>query len=150
MSNTHSSEHVKFRSWTLCVYSNESPKTLHLCNNIVTKVYEYFRNVISAILLMSLCDNMYIVGVRLAMSLQRMTSLSKALSGLMRPYRATAAVGSKSYFTYVNEPSMPIPDKEPCWVKSAEEAVEAAGLASSKLNPFFFRQSNQVWKIINK
>ncbi|XP_031786274.1 4-hydroxybutyrate coenzyme A transferase [Nasonia vitripennis] len=65
------------------------------------------------------------------MSLQKMTSLSRALSAL-RPYRAATA-GSKSYFTYVNEPSMPIPNKEPCWVKTAEEALESAGLASNKL-----------------
>lgn len=64
------------------------------------------------------------------MSLQKMTSLSRALSAL-KPYRATTA-GAKSYFTYVNEPSMPIPNKEPCWVKTAEEAIESAGLASSE------------------
>ena len=77
-------------------------------------------------------------------SLQKMTGLTRALKNL-RPYRpAAASVGtSKSYFTYVNEPAMPIPNKEPTWVKSAEEAVEAAGLASSEyynietdFNPF--------------
>ncbi|KAJ8684309.1 hypothetical protein QAD02_020101 [Eretmocerus hayati] len=63
------------------------------------------------------------------MSLQKMTGLSRALSA-MRPYRAAT---SKSFHSYVNEPGMPIPDKEPCWVKSAEEAIEAAGLASNKI-----------------
>ena len=62
------------------------------------------------------------------MSLQKMTGLARALASL-RPYRAA---GAKSYFTYVNEPSMPIPDKEPCYVQCAEEAIEAAGLTSSE------------------
>ncbi|KAL7300164.1 hypothetical protein TKK_0007162 [Trichogramma kaykai] len=64
-------------------------------------------------------------------SIQKLQTLSRALSAL-KPYRA-AAVGSKSYYTYVNEPAMPIPNKEPTYVKSAEEAIEKAGLASNQL-----------------
>ncbi|XP_011309287.1 acetyl-CoA hydrolase [Fopius arisanus] len=40
---------------------------------------------------------------------------------------------SRTFYTYVNEPAMPIPDREPCWVKTSEEAVERAGLASNQL-----------------
>ena len=64
------------------------------------------------------------------MSVQRMNILSKAALKLFRPYRA---LGSKNYYTYVNEPSMPIPNKDPCYVKSSEEALEAAGLSSGQL-----------------
>lgn len=73
-------------------------------------------------------------------SLQKMTSLTRALAAL-RPYRvqATACSSSNGYHTYVNEPAMPIPDKEPRWVKSAEEACDAAGLASSEYIPVLFR-----------
>lgn len=60
-----------------------------------------------------------------------MTSLSRALSGL-KPYRASAST-AKSYFTYVNEPAHPVPNKEPCYLNSAEEACEAAGLTSDQL-----------------
>ena len=56
--------------------------------------------------------------------------MSKAALKLFRPYRA---LGSKNYYTYVNEPSMPIPNKDPCYVKSSEEALEAAGLSSGQL-----------------
>lgn len=40
---------------------------------------------------------------------------------------------SKSFYSYVNEPAMPIPDKEPCWVKTSEEAAERAGLKSDQV-----------------
>lgn len=46
--------------------------------------------------------------------------------------RASRTLGPKSFYTYVNEPSMPILDRTPCWVKTANEAIEAAGLTSSK------------------
>lgn len=39
---------------------------------------------------------------------------------------------SKNFYTYVNEPAMPIPGKEPCWVKTSEEAIQQAGLKSGK------------------
>jgi hypothetical protein len=44
----------------------------------------------------------------------------------------TFAPAAKSYHSYVKEPTMLIPNKEPCYVDSAEEALESAGLASSK------------------
>lgn len=43
---------------------------------------------------------------------------------------------SKSFYSYVNEPAMPIPDKEPCWVKTSEEAAERAGLKSGNYLDF--------------
>ncbi|XP_014206318.1 uncharacterized protein LOC106637866 [Copidosoma floridanum] len=64
------------------------------------------------------------------MSLQKMTSLTRALAA-MRPYRVAAT--AKNYYTYVNEPSMPIPNKEPCWLSTAEEAIAAAELGSNNL-----------------
>lgn len=62
----------------------------------------------------------------------RMIKLTEGLKNLTSShgYRFQA---SKTFYTYVNEPAMPIPDKEPCWVKTSEEAVERAGLASGKL-----------------
>lgn len=61
-------------------------------------------------------------------ALKRMTALTRALTA-SRMIRVHAP---KTYYTYVNEPSMPIPGKEPCWVKTAEEAIENAGLTSGK------------------
>ena len=70
-------------------------------------------------------------------SIQKLQTLTNAISAL-RPYRNPSAITSKSYFTYVNEPGMPIPKKEPCYVKTAEEALNAAGLASSEYSTMFF------------
>ncbi|XP_066582090.1 4-hydroxybutyrate coenzyme A transferase [Prorops nasuta] len=67
-------------------------------------------------------------------TLQRVTSFTRvlaAMSGTTRP--ACFQASKKTYFTYVNEPSMPIPCKEPCWVKTAEEAIEKAGLQSDQV-----------------
>ncbi|XP_011505175.1 PREDICTED: uncharacterized protein LOC105367992 [Ceratosolen solmsi marchali] len=66
------------------------------------------------------------------MSLQKMTSMTRWLSAL-RPYRVTFASATKNYYTYVNEPSMLIPNKEPCYLECAEEALESAGLASNQI-----------------
>ncbi|KAH0558094.1 4-hydroxybutyrate coenzyme A transferase [Cotesia glomerata] len=65
-------------------------------------------------------------------ALNRLIKLSEGFKGLASAhgYRLQA---SKTFYTYVNEPAMPIPDKEPCWVKSSEEAVERAGLASDQI-----------------
>lgn len=59
---------------------------------------------------------------------------------------------SRSYFTYVNEPSHPIPSKVPCWVKNASEAIQKAGLKSGLLiiililsqNIFYFIMYNKT------
>ena len=65
-------------------------------------------------------------------ALKRMTGLTGSLKALTAS--KTRQHLPKTYYTYVNEPSMPIPNKEPTWVKSAEEAVEQAGLGSGNLH----------------
>lgn len=62
-------------------------------------------------------------------ALKRITGLTGRLKALSTS-NAHRLHLPKTYYTYVNEPSMPIPDKEPIWVKSAEEALDQAGLAS--------------------
>ncbi|EFN64764.1 4-hydroxybutyrate coenzyme A transferase [Camponotus floridanus] len=67
-------------------------------------------------------------------ALKRITSLTRALAtatSTSRPCFHRAA--KKTYFTYVNEPSMPIPGKQPCWLKTADEAIEQAELDSDQL-----------------
>ncbi|XP_031842620.1 succinyl-CoA:acetate/propanoyl-CoA:succinate CoA transferase [Nomia melanderi] len=67
-------------------------------------------------------------------ALKRITTLSKTLNTLTASTRACSFQATKkSYFTYVNEPSMPIPDKQPCWVKTADEAIEQAELDSDQV-----------------
>lgn len=64
-------------------------------------------------------------------ALKRITGLTRALATMTsasRPCIQHAA--RKTFFTYVNEPSMPIPGKEPCWLKTADEAIEQAELDS--------------------
>ncbi|KAK0183077.1 hypothetical protein PV327_001149 [Microctonus hyperodae] len=65
-------------------------------------------------------------------ALKQMTKLTGTLKALTSTngYRPQVA---KTFYTYVNEPAMPIPDREPCWVKSSEEAIERAGLSSDQL-----------------
>lgn len=43
------------------------------------------------------------------------------------------SLSKKNYFTYVNEPSMPIPGKQPCWLNTADECIEQAGLDSDQV-----------------
>ncbi|XP_015585358.1 uncharacterized protein LOC107263058 [Cephus cinctus] len=62
-------------------------------------------------------------------ALKRMTSLTKALSTSWS-YRLQMP---KTYFTYVNEPAMPIPNREPHWVQTADEAIEQAKLKSDNV-----------------
>ncbi|XP_033208942.1 4-hydroxybutyrate coenzyme A transferase-like [Belonocnema kinseyi] len=64
-------------------------------------------------------------------ALKQITSLTKVFKA-MTATRASRVLASKNFYTYVNEPGMPIPDKEPCWVKTAEEAVQKAGLMSDQ------------------
>ncbi|XP_014485090.1 PREDICTED: 4-hydroxybutyrate coenzyme A transferase-like [Dinoponera quadriceps] len=66
-------------------------------------------------------------------ALKHITSLSRALATMTsasRPCLQHAA--RKTYFTYVNEPSMPIPGKDTCWLKTADEAIEQAELDSDQ------------------
>lgn len=66
-------------------------------------------------------------------TLKRITTLTKTLNMLTASSRTSSSVASKkSYFTYVNEPSMPIPGHEPCWLKTADEAIEQAELDSDQ------------------
>lgn len=71
-------------------------------------------------------------------ALKRMTQLTGGLKALTASNTHRLHL-PKTYYTYVNEPSMLIPDKEPVWVKSAEEAVEQAGLASGNWKIYISR-----------
>lgn len=74
--------------------------------------------------------------VRSMAALKRITSLTRALATMTSASRSCLQRASrKTYFTYVNEPSMPIPGKEPCWLKTADEAIEQAELDSGKTYP---------------
>ncbi|XP_043469085.1 4-hydroxybutyrate coenzyme A transferase [Leptopilina heterotoma] len=64
-------------------------------------------------------------------ALKQITSLTKAFKAVAAS-RTTQALVSKNFYTYSKEPAYPIPDKEPCWVKSAEEALQQAGLTSEQ------------------
>lgn len=67
-------------------------------------------------------------------SLKRIINLSRSLTPISVPScHYSFQTPKKSYFTYVNEPSMPIPDKEPCWLKTADEAIEQAELDSDQI-----------------
>ncbi|XP_068978678.1 4-hydroxybutyrate coenzyme A transferase-like [Bombus flavifrons] len=67
-------------------------------------------------------------------ALKRIVNLSKTLKTMTTTSRLCCSQTSKkTYFTYVNEPSMPILDKEPCWLKTADEAIEKAELDSDQL-----------------
>ncbi|KAL6445892.1 hypothetical protein ACFW04_000939 [Cataglyphis niger] len=67
-------------------------------------------------------------------ALKRITSLSRALATATSASRPCFQLASrKTFFTYVNEPSMPIPGKTPCWLKTADEAIEQAELDSDQL-----------------
>ncbi|KAG7200876.1 hypothetical protein KM043_003239 [Ampulex compressa] len=67
-------------------------------------------------------------------ALKRITSLSRALATMTSTSRLCSLQNSrKTYFTYVNEPSMPIIGKEPCWLKTADEAIEQAELDSDQV-----------------
>lgn len=68
-------------------------------------------------------------------ALKRILNLSKTIKTITSTFRLCVQTSKKTYFTYVNEPSMPILDKEPCWVKTADEAIEKANLDSG--NYFF-------------
>lgn len=65
-------------------------------------------------------------------ALKRITSVTKALTTALNTASRPCCLQTwkKTYFTYVNEPSMPIPGKEPCWVSSAEEAMKSVELDS--------------------
>ena len=66
-------------------------------------------------------------------ALKRIINLSRNLKMITVPSRHySIRTPKKSYFTYVNEPSMPIPGKEPCWLKTADEAIEQAELDSDQ------------------
>ncbi|XP_011871694.1 PREDICTED: uncharacterized protein LOC105564140 isoform X1 [Vollenhovia emeryi] len=67
-------------------------------------------------------------------ALKRITSLTRALATMTSASRPCIQRATrKTFFTYVNEPSMPIPSKEPCWVKTADEAIEQAQLDSDQV-----------------
>ncbi|KZC05952.1 PREDICTED: 4-hydroxybutyrate coenzyme A transferase-like [Dufourea novaeangliae] len=67
-------------------------------------------------------------------TLKRIITLSKTLNTLTATSRSCSFQASKkSYFTYVKEPSMPIPGKQPCWLKTADEAIEQAELDSDQV-----------------
>lgn len=68
---------------------------------------------------------------------KRITGLTKALASMTTSTTRISCLPAikKNYFTYVNEPSMPIPGKEPCWLKTADEAIEQACLDSG--NDYF-------------
>lgn len=68
-------------------------------------------------------------------ALKRIINLSKSLKTVATASRPCCLRSSKkTYFTYVDEPSMPIPDKSPCWLKTADEAIEKAELDSGTIN----------------
>lgn len=72
-------------------------------------------------------------------ALKRMVNLSKTLKTMTTTSRLCCFQTSrKTYFTYVNEPSMPILNKEPCWLKTADEAIEKAELDSGNYFPLLF------------
>ncbi|XP_017886449.1 uncharacterized protein LOC108628791 [Ceratina calcarata] len=66
---------------------------------------------------------------------KRIVNLTKTLKSVTTvPSRCMCIPSTKkSYFTYVKEPSMPIPDKEPCWLGTADEAIEKAELDSDQI-----------------
>ncbi|CAK9795314.1 4-hydroxybutyrate coenzyme A transferase [Anthophora plagiata] len=67
-------------------------------------------------------------------ALKRIINLSKCLKTVKTTSRPHCfPMSKKTYFTYVNEPSMPIPDKQPCWLKTADEAIEKAELDSDQV-----------------
>ncbi|CAL7937987.1 unnamed protein product [Xylocopa violacea] len=67
-------------------------------------------------------------------ALKRIVNLSKTLKSVTAKSNPCCfQTSKKTYFTYVNEPSMPIPNKEPCWLKTADEAIEKAELDSDQV-----------------
>lgn len=75
--------------------------------------------------------------IRTMAALKRVINLSRNLKTISVPSRHYSfQTPKKSYFTYVNEPSMPIPGKEPCWLKTADEAIEQAELDSGNQRSF--------------
>ena len=67
-------------------------------------------------------------------ALKRIINLSRTLTPIAVPScHYSFQTPKKSYFTYVNEPSLPIPGKEPCWLKTADEAIEQAELDSDQI-----------------
>ncbi|XP_076630591.1 succinyl-CoA:acetate/propanoyl-CoA:succinate CoA transferase [Colletes latitarsis] len=66
-------------------------------------------------------------------ALKRIVNLSRTLKTMTATSRPCIQASKKTYFTYVNEPSMPIPDKEPCWLKTVDEAIEQAELDSDQV-----------------
>ncbi|XP_014604419.1 PREDICTED: 4-hydroxybutyrate coenzyme A transferase-like [Polistes canadensis] len=68
-------------------------------------------------------------------AIKRLTGLTKALTSMTTSTTRISCLPAikKNYFTYVNEPSMPIPGKEPCWLKTADEAIEQANLDSDQI-----------------
>ncbi|XP_046610714.1 4-hydroxybutyrate coenzyme A transferase [Neodiprion virginianus] len=65
----------------------------------------------------------------MAAALKRVACLTRTLTASW-PARCQA---SKSYFTYSMEPGMPIPDKQPVWTSTADEAMEKACIKSDDL-----------------
>nr|XP_003699615.1 PREDICTED: uncharacterized protein LOC100877235 isoform X1 [Megachile rotundata] len=66
-------------------------------------------------------------------ALKCMINLSKSLKTVTTTSRPCCLQTSKkTYFTYVNEIAMPILDKNPCWLKTADEAIEKAELDSDQ------------------
>lgn len=66
-------------------------------------------------------------------ALKHIINLSKSLKAVATTSRPCCLQTSKkTYFTYVNELSMPILDKNPCWLKTADEAIEKAELDSDQ------------------
>lgn len=77
-------------------------------------------------------------------TLKRIINLSKMLKTMTTTSRPCCfQTSKKTYFTYVNEPAMPIFGKEPCWLKTADEAIEKAELDSG--NYFFY---SMLWMSI--
>lgn len=66
-------------------------------------------------------------------ALKRMINLSKTFKTVATTSRPCCLQTSKkTYFTYVNEISMPIMGKNPSWLKTADEAIEKAELDSDQ------------------
>lgn len=62
----------------------------------------------------------------MAAALKRVATLTRTLTASW-PARCQA---SKTYFTYSPELGMPIPDKQPIWTSTADEAMEKACIRS--------------------
>ncbi|XP_033324822.1 succinyl-CoA:acetate/propanoyl-CoA:succinate CoA transferase [Megalopta genalis] len=66
-------------------------------------------------------------------ALKRIAILSKTLNTLTVSSRRCFQTTKENYFTHGKEPSMLIPGKQPCWLKTADEAIEQAELDSDQV-----------------